>query len=63
MDDDSFYDEGLVAAALGIPAALNPYEVGGAPRRAWRDGFTSYGVAGEDSHMSEDSPLEGAEKF
>ncbi len=63
MDDDSFYDEGLVAAALGVPAALNPYDVGTIPRRAWRDGFTSYGVRKEDDGLTEQRELAGAEGF
>jgi hypothetical protein len=62
MDDNSFFDEGLVAAALGAPATLNPYEVGTVPRRVWRDGFISYGVAAEDTRVSGERQLEGAER-
>jgi hypothetical protein len=60
MNEHSAYDEGLVAAALGLPAMLNPYEVGTVHRRAWRDGFTSYGVAEEDAPASEIRQLESA---
>jgi len=43
MDDGSFCDEGLVAAACGMLLEHNPYEVGTVHYREWREGFFSYG--------------------
>jgi hypothetical protein len=40
----SVYDEGLVAAACGLPAESNPYSHGSGFRDTWRRGFLSYGV-------------------
>jgi hypothetical protein len=45
MDNGSFYDEGLVAAARGVLLERNPYEVGTVHYREWREGFFSYGRA------------------
>jgi hypothetical protein len=45
MDDHSFYDEGLVAAACGMLLEHNPCEVGTVRYRVWREGFISYGRA------------------
>ncbi len=45
MDDGSFYDEGLVAAAWGVLLEHNPYEVGTVHHRDWCEGFFSYGRA------------------
>ena len=60
MDDSGFYDEGLVAAALGERSGENPYREGTGRHRKWREGFVSYGRR-EDDRLSEALQLEGAE--
>ncbi len=54
MDSSGFYDEGLVAAASGLPAETNPYPKGTGFHENWRRGFTSYGAKRDDEATSED---------
>jgi hypothetical protein len=44
MNNTSFFDEGLVAAASGALPKQNPYEVGTTAHDEWRRGFLSYGT-------------------
>jgi hypothetical protein len=60
MDDGSFYDEGLVAAALGVRSGQNPYWDGTIAHRKWSEGFISY-ERGEDDELAGDRQFEGAE--
>ena len=44
MKNNGVFDEGLVAAAIGLFADQNPYPEGSAACAHWREGFLSYGV-------------------
>ncbi len=52
MDSGGFYNEGLVAAAFGLPAESNPYPEGTGFYENWRRGFNAYGVAKDGDRAS-----------